>query len=279
MKFAEDHSGAESDDHLVSLWLNGRSENTKAAYFRDSTAFLEFLAPKGLRDATAADLVAWTQTLTGAPASKSRRVSVAKSLLTYAHRVGYTVFNVGAILKVPRPPNTLQDKYIEPEIVKKVISRASPGRDRLLIQLLYLSGCRVSEACALKFRDIRGNRITFHGKRGKVRTVVVPRSLSQDLLKLRPCQNSDDVHVFRTRWGRPFRRQLAHKIVHEAADRAYQHAFPHIFRHAHASHAIENGAPLHLVQATLGHANIATTSAYLHARPTDSSSRYLDTDS
>jgi site-specific recombinase XerD len=50
---------------------------------------------------------------------------------------------------------------------------------------------------------------------------------------------------------------------------------PHWLRHAHATHALERGAPLHLVQATLGHASVATTSKYLHARPTDSSARYL----
>jgi integrase/recombinase XerD len=50
---------------------------------------------------------------------------------------------------------------------------------------------------------------------------------------------------------------------------------PHWLRHAHASHALENGAPLHLVQATFGHANIGTTGRYLYARPADSSSRFL----
>ena len=50
---------------------------------------------------------------------------------------------------------------------------------------------------------------------------------------------------------------------------------PHWLRHAHASHALDHGAPIHLVQATLGHASVSTTSAYLHARPGDSSARYL----
>ena len=50
---------------------------------------------------------------------------------------------------------------------------------------------------------------------------------------------------------------------------------PHWLRHAHATHALERGAPIHIVQATLGHASVATTGRYLHARPTDSSARYL----
>jgi integrase/recombinase XerD len=66
-------------------------------------------------------------------------------------------------------------------------------------------------------------------------------------------------------------------IVLEAAQRAGVElaVSPHWLRHAHASHALDRGAPIHLVQATLGHASVATTGHYLHARPTDSSARYL----
>jgi len=67
------------------------------------------------------------------------------------------------------------------------------------------------------------------------------------------------------------------RIVRRAAQRAGMNVAvsPHWLRHAHASHALDRGAPIHLVQATLGHASIITTGRYLHARPTDSSSRFL----
>ena len=66
------------------------------------------------------------------------------------------------------------------------------------------------------------------------------------------------------------------RIVQRAAKRAHLEAgiSPHWLRHAHATHALDRGAPIHLVQATLGHASVATTGRYLHARPTDSSARY-----
>ena len=68
-----------------------------------------------------------------------------------------------------------------------------------------------------------------------------------------------------------------HRIVKAAAARAGLSAAvsAHWLRHAHASHALDRGAPIHLVQATLGHSSVATTGRYLHARPNDSSSRYL----
>jgi len=67
------------------------------------------------------------------------------------------------------------------------------------------------------------------------------------------------------------------RIVQAAAKRAglEVHVSPHWLRHSHATHALERGAPIHLVAATLGHASVATTGKYLHARPTDSSARYL----
>ena len=82
--------------------------------------------------------------------------------------------------------------------------------------------------------------------------------------------------VFQTRSGKPLDRGRVRVILRRAAQRAgvTDSVSPHWLRHAHASHALDHGAPIHLVQATLGHASVATTGRYLHARPTDSSARY-----
>ncbi len=87
-----------------------------------------------------------------------------------------------------------------------------------------------------------------------------------------------DDAVFRSsRGGGPLDARQARRIVAAAARRAGVDAqvSPHWLRHAHASHALDRGAAIHLVQATLGHSSVATTGRYLHARPTESSSKYL----
>ena len=86
-----------------------------------------------------------------------------------------------------------------------------------------------------------------------------------------------DAPVFRSRKGGPLDASQVHRIVKGAAERAGLPAevSAHWLRHAHASHSLDRGAPIHLVQQTLGHASVATTGRYLHARPTDSSARYL----
>lgn len=86
-----------------------------------------------------------------------------------------------------------------------------------------------------------------------------------------------DAPVFLSRKGGALDPSQVHRIVKAAASRAgiSGEVSAHWLRHAHASHSLERGAPIHLVQATLGHASVATTGRYLHARPTDSSARYL----
>ena len=83
--------------------------------------------------------------------------------------------------------------------------------------------------------------------------------------------------IFRSRSGRPLDRGRVRMILRRAAQRVgvADSVSPHWLRHAHASHALDRGAPIHLVQATLGHSSVATTSRYLHARPGDSSARFL----
>jgi len=122
-----------------------------------------------------------------------------------------------------------------------------------------------------------------YGKDGKTRAIKLPPSLWQELQSLRGVAGLEEpVFISRRQQGHLSQLQV-NRIVKAAAQRVpglepaiAKVISPHWLRHAHASHAMDRGAPVHLVKETLGHANIATTGRYLHARPTDSSSLYLD---
>lgn len=122
-----------------------------------------------------------------------------------------------------------------------------------------------------------------YGKGGKTRAINLPASLWSDLLALR-CEDHIDAPVFSSRKKQGHLTEVqVNRIVKAAAMRVpgldqqvASKVSPHWLRHAHASHAMDRGAPVHLVQQTLGHASVATTGRYLHARPTDSSSLYLE---
>jgi integrase/recombinase XerD len=275
---------ASSDDHLIELWLHERSRHTQRAYRADVGRFRAG-AGKPLRAVTLTDLQAFGKTLEGADASRYRTLSAVKSLLAFGHRLGYLPFDVGRPLRLPSVRNRLNERILSEADLHRILSLEPNPRNRAMLTLLYASGVRVSELCSLSWRDLQpngeGGQITVFGKGSVTRSVQLPPSVWQLLLTLRPKDPDPADPVFRSRKQTKtsgFLQPVAVlRVVRSAAKRAgiALPVSPHWFRHAHASHALDRGAPIHLVQATLGHATVTTTGRYLHARPQDSSSRFL----
>jgi len=146
--------------------------------------------------------------------------------------------------------------------------------------LLYGAGLRVSELCGLRWRDVverdDSAQVTVFGKGGKTRHVLLSVGTWEVLRAIRGNAGEDDP-LFVSRKGTPLSVSQVFRIVRAAARRAgvEKGVSPHWLRHCHGSHALDRGAAVHLVQATLGHSSVATTGRYLHARPTESSSKYL----
>ena len=218
-------------------------------------------------------------------ASARQYVLRIKSLLGYAHALGYTPFNAGATIKVrsdagSRGANLA--KRIMSEVEVGLLIRAAPSkRDRVLLEVIYAGGLRVSETVALTWADVlpRDDRVQLSilGKGGKVRQVLLPDIVSRSLLSLRGDAGTKDP-VFGSRKGGHLTERAVNGMVKRTARKAgiNEAVSPHWLRHAHGSHAIDRGASLPEVQSTLGHGNIATTSGYLHARPNTSSGLHLD---
>lgn len=277
------HDGAQ-DAKLVELWLSMKtSAHTRRAYAADAAGFLAFLK-KPLSWVTLTDLQAWAELLGQGslkPATQNRTLTAVKSLLSFAQETGYLPFNVGAAVKLRPNRDGLAQRILEESEVARLIDAAPAGRNRVLLKLLYVSGVRVSEICGLKWCDVlprqEGGQITVFGKGGKTRTVLLKPKVWQQLLSIQGEAKAVDP-VFRSRkGGGPLDVSRVRRIVYAAAQKAglEQKVSPHWMRHAHASHALDRSAPIHLVQATLGHASVSTTGRYLHARPTESSSFYL----
>lgn len=277
------HDGSQ-DAKLVDLWLSLKtSPHTRRAYARDIARFLAFVQ-KPLARVTLSDLQDWAENLGQRglrPASQNRALTALKSLLSFAQETGYLPFNAAAAVKLQPNRDGLAQRILEESEVARLIEAASPGRNRLLVKLLYVSGVRVSEICGLKWCDAvprqEGGQITVFGKGGKTRTVLLQPKVWQQLIALKEEAKAADA-IFRSRkGGGPLDPSQVRRIVYAAAREAglEQKVSPHWMRHAHASHALDRRAPIHLVQATLGHASVSTTGRYLHARPTESSSFYL----
>jgi integrase/recombinase XerD len=230
-----------------------------------------------------ADLQHYAQALSVSglkPASQNRALTALKSLLSFGQETGYFPFNVGAALPLRPNPDGLAQRILDESEVAKLIDRTPEGRNQVLLRLLYMSGVRVSELAQLKWCDLlpraEAGQITVFGKGGKTRAILL-KPKTWNLLRALQAEASAVDPVFRSQKGGHLDASQNRRIVYAAAAAAGlpQKVSPHWLRHAHASHALDRSAPIHLVQATLGHASVSTTGRYLHARPTDSSSFYL----
>lgn len=274
----------ESIDQLLDLWLHGKSRQSQRAYRIDISHFLAFCDGKPLQRVTLNDVQAFADALQAqgySSATQNRRLSALKSLLAFGHRIGYLPFDVGAPVVAPAVKNTLAERILTELELMTMIALEPVHRNKLLLRFLYISGARVSELTELSWRDLKpaGDRgqVTLFGKGGKTRIVALPPDLFRQLIAFR-CDAPVDAPVFISRQrGGSLKPNQIRNIVARAGKRAgiEGNVSPHWFRHSHASHSLDRGAPVQLVQSTLGHSSVATTSKYLHARPGDSSGLYL----
>lgn len=184
-----------------------------------------------------------------------------------------------AFLETPRPglalPHVLDQQTVSTLLESIDIHDIPLGcRDRALLEMIYACGMRVSEVihCKLESLDAEEAFVRVLGKGDKTRLVPIGKS-ALDALKayleharpklVRPGTKS---HVFLTVRGRPLTRERVRQILKERAQAAGidQHVFPHILRHSFATHLLENGADLRIIQEMLGHSDIATTQIYTH---------------
>lgn len=265
---------------LVEMWLFGRSPRTIDVYRRYTHRFLSYVN-KPLHLVTLADMQGWQKTLEGmAPNSQRIAIAAVKSFLKFAQNTGVLEVNLGVLMRAPKGKDALTERILTEQEVAALIACETDLRNLIILRLLYIAGLRVSELCTLKWSDTvpRGEtgQITVFGKGEKTRTILLPATLWKQLQQLRGDVSINDP-VFRSKNGRPLDRIRVFRIVKAAASRAgiQGNVSPHWLRHAHASHSLDRGSPLHLTQRTLGHSRIGTTERYLHVRPNDSSAMYL----
>lgn len=283
-----DASGASSDEQLIALWLADRPASTQRAYDAAIEGF-RGTVPVALEAVTLADLRRYASELEGLglrPGSRRLHLSAVKSLLTFGERLGYLPFNVGGALRLPPASHSGEQRILERDDVWAMITGEDSARNQLVMRMLYLCGLRVEELCALSWGDVttrqlqrvRRLQLTVHGKGDRVRAVLLPERLARDLARYRGRAMAPGTPVFSGRRSERLNQREVRRIVAAAAARVGVKGAvsPHWLRHCHISHAIEAGAPLHVIQATVGHASLATTGVYAHARPSDSSGIYLE---
>lgn len=273
---------ADSDDQLIRLWLHGRSKNTVKGYLYDISLFCQKIN-KTLKAITLQDLQNYADYLMEkeyAPATMKRILCAVKSLFSFGHRIGYLQFDTGKPLRIPTPKESISERIMNEEEIHYLIQSTNNQRDKLLLEVLYYTGLRVSEISGLKWSNLQNRettgQITVQTKGNKTNVILLPAHLWKELINYKK-DSPDDFPIFRSRKKGKLCVGQIQRIVKKIAEKAgiTGNISPHWFRHSHASHALDNGCPIHLVQKQLNHSSIATTGKYLHARPQESSSKYL----
>ncbi len=212
------------DEDLVKLWLQGRSTNTCLAYAGDVRAFLAH-AKKPLCAVTLGDLQEFADSLAVLkPASQERKLASLNSLFTFAYRLGYLAFNVGAVILLPSVKDGLAERKMGKVEVDWMLAIEPDPRNVALLHLLYAADLRVAEAAKLRWRDLEAwndaGKVTVCDKGGKTRVVSLPASVWRSLAGLRSDAGLDAAVFPSTHHGGYLSPSAIHKIVKAAVKRA-----------------------------------------------------------
>lgn len=282
---------APSDDHAAlldafcdALWLeSGLSRNTLSAYRRDLAPFAAWMERRGgsLVRASAADLGRYLQSISAARRASSQRRLIASLRRFYRYLLAEGTIATDPMTQIDLPalparfPKSLSEAQVEALLAAPDAETAFGMRDRTMLEVLYATGLRVTELVSLKLHEVSLDMgvVRVLGKGAKERLVplgeVAQDWLARYLAESRPvllAARPADV-VFVSRRGAQMSRQMFWSLVKRYATRAgidARRISPHVLRHAFATHLLNHGADLRVVQMLLGHADISTTQVYTH---------------
>lgn len=274
------------DGFCDALWLeDGLSKNTLEAYRRDLRLYAEWLETRGksLLETTEADLNAYQQARHGASraSSANRRLAVLRRFFRMAVRQRSIAEDptrrIRSARQPARLPGTLTEVQVEALLAAPDIETELGLRDRAMLELMYASGLRVSELVGLKTLEVSLNEgvVRVIGKGDKQRLVPMGEEacgwIERYLASARPTllrERALDALFITTRRDHPggmTRQMFWHLIKRHASVAGIRVPLsPHTLRHAFATHLINHGADLRVVQLLLGHSDISTTQIYTH---------------
>ena len=278
----------EVDDLLT--WLaveRGRSPNTLSAYRRDLLAYTGWLTERGttVAGAVEADVAAYIGVLRAggkAPASVARASVAIRSLHRFLVDEGVLDHDPSADVDAPRVPSSLPKALAEDEVLRLLDAVVGDGplvlRDRAALEVLYGTGIRISELVGLSLADVDldAGLLRAFGKGSKARIVPLGRPARRALAEWldpsgrglvapeRWARRGDAEAIFLSARGTRLTRQGAWLVVKGYGDRVGLSGLlsPHVLRHSCATHMLDHGADIRLVQELLGHASISTTQVY-----------------
>lgn len=258
----------------------GLSQNTLAAYRRDLTAFLDFCKARGVSDIAdieRTDLNAYLLKLREDkynPTSVMRKIASLRGFFKWFCANEYGTNNPAQTLEQPKLPKHLP-KIMTVEELNQILNSNLTEEESLIVELLYGCGLRVSELVNLQLNniDIKAKYIQCYGKGSKERIVPFGEKAKnalkkylkvRDLIVLKNKLGDNNKILFLKDDGKQITRQDVYNFIKHQGEKIHKHISPHTLRHSFATHLLENGADLRVVQELLGHSDVSTTQWYTH---------------
>lgn len=281
-------NGLLAEQKLLATFLYQKSPNTRLAYESDIKKFFSFYTNKTLKDITSAHIVVYFKNHPEFKDSTRARIkSSLSSLFKFCLREKYLKENPCEFLDPIKVADQTQFRILSFEEVKRMIDLEKNPRNRFFIQLIAKTGLRISEAISLTFENFKERDgecfLIVVGKGHKTRTIKIPTDY---LTTARLFQEKDgnvlpvDTAVFRPKnsTGKHISKKAGWDIIKNAAARASLSSkiSPHWLRHFHATYSLKMGDDLRVIQKTLGHSSIVTTTKYTAVMPEQSSGGKFD---
>jgi integrase/recombinase XerD len=257
----------------------GLSMHTLEAYRRDLEEFYACVQKLSFNEVEMSDIVkflAQKKSSGYAASSIARALAVIKSLFKFLKREGIISTNCALYLESPKLwqhiPHALTEEQASFLLKQPDASTLEGARDLAILELLYACGLRVSELCGLGLYDVDDQYVRILGKGGKERLVPVGnralQALDHYLSSFRGQVEEREAPLFITKLGHRIDRMTVWKIVKKYGKQAgLLRISPHVLRHTFATHLLENGADLRVIQELLGHSDISSTERYAQVSP------------
>lgn len=255
----------------------GLSVHTIEAYGRDIAAFVEFLKGKSWKETSSDTILAFLSHLHSrdyASSTVGRMLVSIKVFFRFLKREGEISVDLGRYFDTPKiwqlVPEVLTPEEVELLLEAPDLQDKMGARDRAILELLYATGMRVSELCQLKLTDLHDTFVKVQGKGKKERVIPVGRkaisALDHYLNSFRGKMEEKNSPLFLSQKGKTLSRMVVWSRIKVYAKLAgiQKEISPHTLRHSFATHLLENGADLRLIQDMLGHEDIGTTDRYTH---------------
>lgn len=259
----------------------GLSQNTIEAYGRDTKGFCSFLEEQGISSFAAVEVSHFVSFLSKlkndgyASASLCRILIATKVLFRFLAREKIIPGNVSLFIQTPKLwqliPEVLSYEEVEVLLSQPNPSTAIGSRDKAILEVLYASGLRVSEVCSLDIYSVDDTFVRVTGKGSKERLVPIGQHAIQaidDYLQHYRCftDSQTQLALFVSRSGQRIDRIFVWRMINQYAKQGniQKNISPHTLRHSFATHLLDNGADLRVIQEMLGHASISSTDRYTH---------------